>query len=408
MHIHLDCVGGISGNMFVGALLECWPEFAKQLPEQIEKAGFAKLVTLSTEEKNDGVLKGSYFNVVARDDEGSHAHSHRDYDEIRTIIITSSLQNKVKTHALGIFRSLAIAEAKVHGKKVEEVAFHEVGAWDSIADIISAAFLIDACGATTWSVSNLPLGRGQVKTAHGMLPVPAPAVALLLEDFSFYDDGLDGERITPTGAAILKYLQANQIKPSAGLILVKSGFGFGSRTFPGLSNVLRVVVFDSETTGSKLPWQEDEVLELAFEVDDQNPEDLAHGLDIIRQLAGVLDITQHSVMGKKQRTVSSIKIMIELVAEPQILTACFNETTTLGIRKQIIRRAVLARKDIDVELDGKSYRVKMCTRPNGELTAKAEFDDYAQEELSQNERVMLKQEVEAMAFVSFMKDKESD
>jgi pyridinium-3,5-bisthiocarboxylic acid mononucleotide nickel chelatase len=395
MHIHLDTVGGISGNMFVGAMLECWPELADQLTEQIEKAGFARMVKLVNQEKNDGVLTGTFFDV---EDLSLHdsKHAHRHYREIRETLNNSELADSVKAHALGIFLCLAEAEASVHGKDIESVTFHEVGAWDSIADIVSAAYLIDASTASTWSVSSLPMGNGQVKTAHGMLPLPAPAVTLLLKGFQFHDDGLEGERVTPTGAAILKYLQANKPKPSTKLQLHTSGFGFGSRTFEGISNVLRVMIFSE--ADAELPWLEDSVLELAFEVDDQSPEDLAAGMEKVRQIEGVLDITQQTVLGKKQRAVSSFRLLVEAEVEQQVLAACFNETTTLGIRKEIVNRAVLNRMELEVELEGKIYRVKIVQRPNGELTAKAESEDYCQVSLSANERLLLKQDIEAQAF----------
>ncbi|MEX2326545.1 MAG: LarC family nickel insertion protein, partial [Pseudomonadales bacterium] len=242
MHIHLDLVGGLAGDMFVGAILDCFPDLARSLPGQLDLAGFRDLVELEIKPADDGILTGTQFKVVA--DQDAEGHHHRHYSEIRKIICESGLAENVKHHALGIFEIIAAAEASIHGKPIEKIAFHEVGAWDSIADIVCAGVLIDTIGATSWSVSKLPLGRGQVKTAHGMLPVPAPATALILEGFEFFDDGLMGERITPTGAAILKHLSTTPGLGPGVSTLRKSGYGFGTKRFPGISNVVRMLVFD--------------------------------------------------------------------------------------------------------------------------------------------------------------------
>ncbi|MDT8397697.1 MAG: LarC family nickel insertion protein [Pseudomonadales bacterium] len=409
LHIHLDTVGGISGDMFVAALLDCWPEFAEHLEEQIAKAGFADLVKLDVSAKNDGVLQGTGFQVTDLNSSHPHhllrhlgappAHDHRHYREIRAVLEASELAPDVKAHALGIFHCLAEAEARVHGKEIAAVAFHEVGAWDSIADIIAAAWLIAASGASSWSVSSLPLGRGLVKTAHGMLPLPAPAVALLLEGFRFHDDGLEGERITPTGAAILRYLEVSQqARPGIALRLQKSGLGFGSRHFPGLSNVLRILVFAADEV--EKPWQEDQVLKLSFEIDDQSQEDLALGLDRIRNIEGVLDINQQAVTGKKQRAALSIQVLAEPGSADKVLAACFNETTTLGIRQQTLRRAILPRCSRTVELDERRYQAKVVRRPDGHFSAKAELSDLLHTKLNHGEREQLRQRIEAGALAA--------
>ena len=190
MHIHLDLLGGISGDMFIGAMLDCFPERIETLPGLMEAAGFSDLVDCQCEETNDGVLTGTRFKVVAGSDAQSHEHRH--YADIREILCASSLDKSTKKVALGIFQLIAEAEAKVHGSEIEKVAFHEIGAWDSIADIVCAAALISSSDVSSWSVSRLPLGKGQVATAHGRLPLPAPASRLLLQGFEFFDDGLAG------------------------------------------------------------------------------------------------------------------------------------------------------------------------------------------------------------------------
>ena len=395
MHIHLDVVGGISGDMFIGALLDCFPELNDKLNDQIALAGFSDLVKLSCEPMDDGVLTGTKFNVSpAQDAEG---HGHRHFSEIKEIINNSELGSATKQAALAIFQLIAEAEASIHGKAVDKIAFHEVGAWDSIADIISAAYLISELPVTSWSASTLPLGRGQVKTAHGILPVPAPATSLLLEGFEFFDDGIEGERITPTGAAILKYLE-----PSPGLIanggrLVHSGYGFGTRRFPGVSNVLRMLVFDTAEAES---WLSDQVLEVAFEVDDQTGEELANALDRIRQYSGVLDVLQSPAFGKKGRLVSAIRILGNPEVESDLIRLCFEETTTIGIRKQLVNRSILRREEITVNEGDGSYRVKVVQRPT-HTSAKAEMDDISTTTGGLAAKQKLRQRIEDVAISEF-------
>ena len=197
MDIHLDLVGGLAGDMFVAGLVDLFPNLVPRLEENLCRGGFLlEGVSCRVERFDDGTLVGRRFRVErnARDHETKraedHAHGHVDWRLIRREVDASALDPAVRRRALAIFSLLAEAEARVHGCAVENVLFHEVGAWDSIADIVSAAFLIEESAATNWTVGAIPLGAGRVHTAHGLLPVPAPATALLLEGFPFIDDGV--------------------------------------------------------------------------------------------------------------------------------------------------------------------------------------------------------------------------
>jgi len=377
MHIHLDLVGGLSGNMFVGAMLNFLKIPVSEMMVQIEHAGFADMVELTATNKNDGILTGTYFNVEAE----TEAHQHRHYSDIRGKIEDSLLDEQTKKNALGIFKLLAEAEATVHGRDIESVAFHEVGAWDSIADVVTAAWLIVQAGVTSTSVSPLPLGGGRVQTAHGALPVPAPATELLLEGFDFIDDGISGERITPTGAAILKFLNPGD-KPSRATLL-GAGYGFGSKTFPGISNVTRVLFFDpSHEASIDLPWLQDRVVQLSFEVDDQTPEDLSVALEKLRQHPGVYDVNQSLVYGKKGRMMIAVQALTDPKAESGFIAACFEETTTLGIRRLNLDRAILERSEHSTSIGSEKFRTKRAVRPGTNTTAmdtttKVEIDDIA-------------------------------
>ena len=366
MHCHLDLVGGISGDMFIGAVLDAYPELESTFAETLEAAGFTDLVNLESRAADDGTLTGTHFTVIPAGD--AEGHHHRHYSDIRRIIGESALAEPVRQRALDIFHIIAVAEAEIHGKSVDDVAFHEVGAWDSIADVLCAASLIESLNAT-WSVSRLPRGGGQVKTAHGMLPVPAPATALILAGFEFFDDGVQGERITPTGAAILKHLSPDQRTPGANL--ERSGFGFGTKRFPGLSNVARLLVFETQTTEQ---WGMDQVLQLEFEVDDQTAEELAWALDELRSTEGVIDVIQLPALGKKGRQMTSVRLLAQPSYEQAVTERCFALTTTLGIRRQLISRTTLTRREEVLDTELGSIRVKLADRPGG-VTAKADNDD---------------------------------
>ena len=222
LDIHLDLIGGLSGDMFVAGLVDLAPNLEPRLEENLRLCGpLLDGVSCRVERAGDGTFVGRRFHVersqarVAQDHEAEHGHAHDhahvDWRLIRRELEASALDPAVKRRALAIFSLLAKAEARIHGCDVEDVQFHEVGAWDSIADIVSAAFLIEESAAANWTVGAIPLGAGRVRTAHGLLPIPAPATALLLEGFPFVDDGVSGERVTPTGAAIVRNLVQNTV-----------------------------------------------------------------------------------------------------------------------------------------------------------------------------------------------------
>jgi uncharacterized protein (TIGR00299 family) protein len=286
--------------------------------------------------------------------------------------VSAKIPRATAERAVDIFEHLAKAEGQVHGIQPEAVTFHELGAADSIADIVAAASLIEAVASATWSVGPLPLGGGIVRTAHGPLPVPAPAVALLLPGFDMVDDGLPGERVTPTGAAILRHLGC---VPRGGLrgMLDRTGIGFGSRKLPGMSNVLRALAFNASIARQPVSSHR-ELAVIEFEVDDQSPEDLATGLERIRSSDGVHDVIQVSALGKKGRMTAHIQVLARPDALANATDACFRETTTIGLRTHIVQGRVLPRQIHEVSVDGTAVRVKSVERPGGR-TSKAESDD---------------------------------
>ena len=371
MHLHLDPVGGVAGDMFAAAVLDAFPALEGGLRAALEGSGLGAYASVARLDHDDGILSGSRF-VVNPDSEGE-AHA-RAATEIGRIIEDSGLCDAVRTRAAAIFSLLAEAESQVHGVPIASVHFHEVGGWDSIADVVSAAWLVEALGASTWSSAPLPLGRGRVDTAHGTLPVPAPATVVLLEGMTVYDDGRGGERITPTGAAILRHLEPSFEGLPGPLRLTRSGSGFGLRTLEGTSNVLRLLAFETlegRNTAS------DRITVCNFDVDDQPPEDLAVGLERLRALDGVLDVAQAPIFGKKGRLGAQVRVLARLGSRTQVIDEIFAQTTTLGVRWYEVNRAVLARDAVRVHEGRSTVRVKRARRPGGECTVKAEMDDVA-------------------------------
>jgi pyridinium-3,5-bisthiocarboxylic acid mononucleotide nickel chelatase len=406
MQIHLDPVGGVAGDMFVAAVLNAYPELTPRLLETINGLRLPELVGCRIESVNDGVLAGSRFVVESRaqsaihhhphthDSDGSHGHPHRHWSNIRELIQQGGLSPTIKQHAIGIFGFLADAEARVHGIAAEDVAFHEVGAVDSIVDIVGAAFLIDALRPERWTISALPLGSGQIESAHGRLPIPAPATALLLEGFAVFDDGIPGERVTPTGAAIVRYLCQQSASRHQPGVLARSGFGLGSKSLPGASNVLRLLGFEQKKdtlTGHR------ELFVVEFEVDDQSSEELAAGLDRIRNDPAVFDVLQFPAIGKKGRQTSHIKVLADPAKQENVIARCFQETTTIGLRFRKTQGVALPRQIESVQVDGRSVRVKIVRRPGIGTTAKAEADDLLLAGEGHQARAELKTKAEAQA-----------
>ncbi|MBC8158004.1 MAG: nickel pincer cofactor biosynthesis protein LarC [Alphaproteobacteria bacterium] len=363
MHIHLDAIGGVAGDMFLAAMLDARPDLRDGTLAAIRAVGLPESWKVEITHHHGSGLTGLHVDVSGPKDEGHPPHT---FKKIRAMIEDSALADGVKARAVAIFAILAEAEGAVHGMDPEDVHFHEVADWDSLADIVGAAFVIDAIGEASWSVSALPTGSGRVKTAHGILPIPAPATARLLRGFETFDDGIPGERITPTGAAILKHLAPSRMGAARGAVLGTDGTGFGTREMPGLANILRALVF--EDGRGETPT---DVAVIEFEIDDQTPEDLAVGLDNLRSRDDVLDVLQAPVFGKKGRMAASVRLLCRPSNVDDVAAACFAETTTIGLRWHSAHRVELARRAIQVD----GVRTKVAQRPDGSLSAKAEMDD---------------------------------
>jgi uncharacterized protein (TIGR00299 family) protein len=372
-HVHLDPLGGMAGDMLLAALLDAHPERADETFAAMRAAGLPDSWRTRLVRHEDDVLSGHRVLIEAPEGDADGPPAH--FADIRSSLAAAPLPPGVRERAIAIFTELAEAEGAVHGVPVDQVHFHELADWDSVADIVGAAWLIEALAPVSWSVGPLPVGGGRIMSRHGPLPVPAPATARLLQGFVMHDDGIAGERITPTGAAILRHLRPEQRLPPGAWRLSAAGHGFGTRRLPGISNVLRAVAYEQDGA-----WRQDErVAVLAFEVDDQNSEELAVGLEALRAAEGVLDVVQLPAFGKKGRLATQVQVLARPERLDAVIERCFVETTTIGLRWRIEARAVLARELVTVRAPDGEVGVKVVKRPGGLRSAKAEIDQVSGE-----------------------------
>ena len=297
---------------------------------------------------------------------------HRSLDAILELIRSSGLDKATQEMAAGIFRRLGEAEAKVHDVPIEKIHFHEVGAVDSIVDIVGTAIGLNLLRIERFICSALNVGAGTVKTAHGILPVPAPATAELLRGRPTYSSGVICELVTPTGAAIVSTLCAEfgaQPEMTVGAI----GYGAGTADLPGQPNVLRVLIGEAAEAGAS-PGNAEEIAVIEANIDDMNPQIFGYFLEKALG-AGALDVFTTSVTMKKSRPGALLTVLCRPEQESEMAKLIFAETTTIGIRTSRARRRVLPREWINVSTQYGEVRVKIA-RANGKILQVApEYED---------------------------------
>jgi len=388
LHIHLDPMGGISGDMFISAMIDA-DSSLKKLAKNIAK-NIIKDIKINIKKSSINHISGTKFSVKLISKVHNH---HRSFSDIKKIIEESFLEKKVKDTSVNIFDALAKAESEVHGVSIDKVSFHEIGAWDSIIDNIVAAAIInelDSNYEVSWSCSPIPIGKGKIKTDHGLLSIPAPATSILLKNIPVIEDGIEGERTTPTGAAIISILKPfpNIASSNNGTLnIYKQGIGIGNKDLKIIPNVLRVLIFKPSKAVIK-NTQNEVISEISFDIDDQSPEDLALSLDLIAKENGVLDIIQNPKLGKKRRVIINVTVISRVEKANKIIELIFNETNTIGLRHNIMGRFILNREISKISY----FNIKSTKKPSGKIIKKVESKDI--KNYSYKNRIAIKSKIE--------------
>jgi len=361
--LYYDCFSGISGDMNLGAMIDLGvsSDFLRGELEKLHLHGWEIIV----EKDQRHGISGTKVTVKAT----QHEHHHRHLSDIEKIINNSLLDDRTKELSMKIFMKVAEAEAKVHGVPLERVHFHEVGAVDSIIDIAGAAICFNALNVDEVHVSPVELGSGFVKCDHGMLPVPAPATAEIIQGIPVKKGGVDFEATTPTGAAIIAALGTHF---SSGHIyeIEKTAYGIGQKEHPDVPNLLRVFtgkVTDNNSTGH------DAVL-VECNIDDMNPE-FCDFLSERLFKAGASDVFFSNIIMKKGRPGIKLNVICEIGSLDIVKEIIFTESTSIGIRTFFFRKETLARKLETVETIYGRIKVKRAFHKGKEVSYKPEYEE---------------------------------
>ena len=393
--LYLDCASGISGNMFIGACLQLGvPE--KFLRGEFEKLNLADEYELKINDVIKNGIGAAYFDVEVlhehhhehQEDEPAnvhhlhqHHHEHRTLADIRNIIDATNFDSAVKNCALSIFNNIAAAEGKVHNVPPDEVHFHEVGAIDSIIDIIGCAICLDYLEVKKVFVSKINVGSGFVKCAHGLMPIPAPATAELLQGFKTYSYGAEKELTTPTGAAIVKTLAELSIDLPDDFVSEKIGYGAGTLNLD-IPNVLRIYLGEFNGQPAR------RLVKLETNIDDMNPQIYGWLYEKLFA-AGALDVWTTPIYMKKNRPAQMLSVLVDSQRQVACVKIIFEETTTLGLRViDIERRIEAVRKIAKVETSFGEVQCKVSAYDGKIVSITPEYEDCRQ--LAEKNNVPLK------------------
>ena len=387
---YLECFSGISGDMLLGALVDAGVPFAllEETASRLNIGARLEMRRVSrgglAATKVDVIVPGSGIRDQGSESahehshEHSHSHSHththapehRSLSAILAIIRAAPLAERVKTRSCRAFQLLGEAEAAIHSMPIEKVHFHEVGAVDTIVDIVCAAAGAEALDVDRWLSSPLNVGSGTVVCEHGTLPVPAPATLALLGDAPVYADGPPMERVTPTGAALLRMLEVSYTKLPA-MRVVKTGYGAGGRETLGQPNLLRLLV--GEEAEEATATESIAVIETV--IDDSTPQVIGYVSEMLLA-AGAWDVYRVSVQMKKGRTGVQLTVLCSPERVPALSDLLFRETTTIGLRWRLECKMALAREFVTVETGWGPVHIKIARLPNGdEANASPEYED---------------------------------
>jgi pyridinium-3,5-bisthiocarboxylic acid mononucleotide nickel chelatase len=387
--LYFDCFSGISGDMVLGALLDAG------LPFDELKRALGSLAVSGYHVHAERVLRAGVSAtqfIVHEHDHGDHAHSHtthsshdshhshdshlahhphRSLPEIFALIDQSALSAAGRDRARGMFQRLAEVEASIHRMPVEQVHLHEVGALDSIIDIVGAVFALEWFGAERIAASPLNVGGGMVDSAHGRFPVPAPATVSLLGDAPIYSGDVQKELVTPTGALIVSSY-VSSFGPIPKMVVDRVGYGAGSRDFPSTPNVLRVLV----GRAAERPAAADRVTVIECEIDDMNPQIFGVAMDRL-YAEGALEVFYVPVQMKKNRPGTLLTVVAPPEKRSALTDIIFRETTTIGLRHYEVERECLDREIISVDTPLGAVRFKLAWRGGRVVNAVPEFEDCA-------------------------------
>ena len=388
--LYFDCFSGASGDMILGALIDAGlpiEELRRALgslaldgmsieAESVDRAGVAAIKFRLREngqvvDGSDPTPKKHHHDHDHHSDKSHHHHSHRSIHEILELVGRSNLSESAKASVGHLFGRLATAEAAIHQMPVNEVHLHEVGALDSIIDIVGATFGFEWFAPDEVVVSPLNVGSGTVECAHGTYPVPAPATARLLEGSPIYASGETGELVTPTGALLMTEW-ATSYGPLPPMTISRVGYGAGERNRSDSPNVLRLLVGESADIDVG-----ERVVVLECEIDDMNPQIFGLLMSRLHE-AGALDVFYVPVQMKKDRPGTLVTVISPLGLRETLSEILFRESTTLGIRYHETRRERLERTWVTVETSLGAVRIKLARRDNQILNTAPEFDDCLQ------------------------------
>lgn len=370
--LYYDCFSGISGDMNLGAMVDLGVDPA-YLAGELSKLGVDSEYEISIKKDIKKGITGTKVDVILKEHhhhhehEHKHEHHHRHLKDIEQIINGSSLNVRVKKTSLDIFMKVAEAEAKVHGKSIQEVHFHEVGAIDSIVDIVGAAIALDYLKVDKVMASPVQVGGGFVKCAHGLIPVPAPATVEILKDIPIKSGLVPFETTTPTGAAILA-AAAEEFTDRMEFSIEKIGYGLGTRDLE-IPNVLRVYL---GKMGNPEAVEDQYILET--NIDDMNPELYSYVEERLFE-TGALDVFRTPIIMKKGRSAIKLSILVNEEKEKAVTEVVFRETTSIGIRKYKVEKIMLKRAFLTVKTRYGDVTVKSSYYQGEPVKYKAEYED---------------------------------
>jgi pyridinium-3,5-bisthiocarboxylic acid mononucleotide nickel chelatase len=384
----IEPFSGISGDMMVGALLDLGFNFA-ELQEKLSLLPL-KEYQLSFQKCVRSGIQATKFDVQA-----GHSHHHRSYGDIRGMIESSGLSRWVQEKSIEAFRRLAEAEGKIHGQLPETVHFHEVGAVDSIIDIVGTMIAIEAFLPVRILSSSVNVGQGTLECQHGIYPVPAPATQELLKSVPVFSNSVTGELTTPTGATLLATLvETFGARPP--MEITKTGYGAGTRQTPGNANVLRISLGDvqEEATVSS----EEQVAVIDATIDDMSPQVYGYFQEKALE-AGALDVYSTAIQMKKNRPAQKITCVCAISDVARLAELIFCETTTIGIRYTIAQRKTLQREFLKVQTSYGGVSMKISLLDGRPVNFVPEFEDCRR--LAEKNRVALK-EIQAAAVHAYL------